>query len=439
MNRYRVEAILEAPVAVRRDRQSERSESVRSIGGTLVRGALARSYLQQRGQTDETFRRLFLDEGTCRFGPLDPTPRVFPLTAVTCKREGDRHTVVDQLWVRIAQHWLGGPLPGEAETPWRHCRRCGADLKTLMGFFHEDEGRVRAATHDRHSVAAHVGVDRATLTAAESIFYTLEALDPVPEQPPSDHPSTARHDSPPAVHAQPNRRPYSLVGWLEAESDLLAALQGLLTDDGGVVYLGHHRTRGYGRVRLHIAPESAPNPTAVQGEWDTWSAALIGFLKAPPFAVPAIEPRSDFFFSLSLPTGAILVDHVLRYSLDPASMVGWLPPLPQPDDGLTTPQRPAITLPTGGTVRCVGAVSRHERVRGWNAAHGLPRQDEWAVMRGAVYAYWFQGIPEERQALNHELWRVSQAGIGLRRNEGFGVVEVSGDFHCHHCNQETRP
>ena len=81
MKRYRVEARLESPLVVRRERQSQRSEGVQSIGGTLLRGAFAQAYLQCYGQPDTTFRRLFLDEEGCRFGPLDPADRVFPLTA----------------------------------------------------------------------------------------------------------------------------------------------------------------------------------------------------------------------------------------------------------------------------------------------------------------------------------------------------------------------
>ena len=72
MNKVPVTAKLLAPVAIKRDRQSERSESVRSVAGTLVRGALASLYLQRHGQADDDFNRLFLNEASCRFGPLGP-------------------------------------------------------------------------------------------------------------------------------------------------------------------------------------------------------------------------------------------------------------------------------------------------------------------------------------------------------------------------------
>ncbi|MGQ4807410.1 hypothetical protein NKDENANG_00758 [Candidatus Entotheonellaceae bacterium PAL068K] len=74
MKQVNVTAQLLAPVAIKRDRQSEHSGSVRSVAGTLVRGAFAAIYLQQHGQADHTFGRLFLDQASCRFGPLDPGP-----------------------------------------------------------------------------------------------------------------------------------------------------------------------------------------------------------------------------------------------------------------------------------------------------------------------------------------------------------------------------
>ena len=83
----------------------------------------------------------------------------------------------------------------------------------------------------------------------------------------------------------------------------------------------------------------------------------------------------------------------------------------------------------------ITAVTKHERLRGWNAAHGLPRQDEWMVARGSVYVYCFKGTADEREALIGQLVDLSEKGVGLRRNEGFGTVSMSDDFHRRFCRQ----
>ncbi|NLX99913.1 MAG: hypothetical protein GXY83_27765 [Rhodopirellula sp.] len=414
MNCFRLTATLESPVAIKRDRQSERSEGVRSIGGTLLRGALATVYLQQHGVADDSFGRLFLDENRCRYGPLDPADRVFPQTAAACKREGIGHGLVDLLWFRLAQQWVAGVLPEEAEQAWRQCRMCKADIKNRTGFWYDANGQVREAERDRRTVAAHVGIDRVTSTAAESVFYTLEAM-------------------------APGDRDADLFGWLAADDETRTTLEELLASEDHVVYVGHHRTRGYGGVRLSIGESVEPpdEPQLFQA-WDRWSESLIAFLTASPFRIDGLDAEGDFFFSLSLPNGAILLDDVLRYTLDPTAMEKWLPPLPDPTDVRPVKDRPFQTLASGGALQCVTAVAKHERVRGWNTAHGLPRHDEWGLMRGTVYTYWFRGTRQERQQLKTGLRQLSDAGIGIRRNEGFGVVQVSDDFHSRFCRQEEQ-
>ena len=255
-----VTAQLLAPVAIKRDRQSERSESVRSVAGTLIRGALAAVYLQRHGQVDDTFRHVFLNEGACRFGPLDPGPNHCPLTAVACKREGIKHALVDQLWFRIAQHHMAGRVPENAEAAWRQCEQCKADLKSYNGFWQKENGHLGEKSSDKHYVAAHVGIDRHTATAAESIFYTLEAM----------LPSGQKED---------------LYGWLMADDEALAALQTLLQDEDHHISVGHHRTRGYGDVRLQLGKPIDKGDS----EWTQWSRDLVAFLSSPPLCVPNLD------------------------------------------------------------------------------------------------------------------------------------------------------
>ncbi len=145
-------------------------------------------------------------------------------------------------------------------------------------------------------------------------------------------------------------------------------------------------------------------------------------------AAPEMSPDRHFLFTISLPTGAVLVDDLLRYTLDPAGMVPWLPPLPPPDPTIRTFETPGKEF-EGSRLWCVTAMAQHERLRGWNAAHGLPRQDEWAVTRGSVYAYLYEGDASGQAALQAKLRDLEARGIGARRNEGFGRVVVCDAFH----------
>ena len=410
-----ITARLLAPVAIKRDRQSERSANVRSVAGTLVRGALATLYLQRHGQADAAFERAFLNEETCRFGPLDPEPNIFPLTAVSCKLEGLEHALADVLWLRVAQHLSAGSLAEEIESTWRQCSECGADMKGQSGFWRDYDGRLREMYGDRHETAAHVGIDRSTGTAAESIFYTLEALAP----------SGAEVD---------------LHGWIRADNEALDTVQRLLEAEEGRISIGHARTRGYGDVILRLGKSVTPDVQYLEervDRWTKWSQDLNEALAKPSFSLSGLAPDS-FFFSLSFPTGVVLVDRFLRYSMDPARMIDWLPPISEVGTAFPLNNRPPRQLGTGGAVRWVAAVTGHERLRGWNAAHGLPRQDEWMVARGATYVYCFEGGSEQREALFTRLGALAEDGVGLRRNEGFGVVTVSDEFHRRFYRQEAQ-
>ncbi|MCL6502306.1 MAG: hypothetical protein K6T86_06435 [Pirellulales bacterium] len=411
MNRYRMTGVLESPLVVRRERQSQRSEGVRYVSGTLVRGALAQAYLQVYGQPDARFAALFLDEASCRFGPLDPGDHICPRTAYSCKREGGfhadgKHGVVDTLATLVSSAFLGKP-PARLRCP---DNGCAADLKAMEGFWEYCHGQPATAHRRwRRGSATHVGIDRTTYTAAEGMLFSLPTMEPETMQ----------------------QGPAGLVGWLAATDEAAGHLQSLLAATGGVVRLGHARTRGYGRVRLVLGTSeptdsqsgASVSPSARPRRWQEQSGDLLDRLR-----LPQLDPDRDFLFTLSLPCGAVLLDRLLCYTLDPAGMVDWLPPLPPPDPALVAEDHPAVSC-GGGTLRCVAAVAQHERLRGWNAAHGLPRRDEWAVIRGAVYAYWYRGGDEGRAELSERLMQLEQTGLGARRNEGFGRVVVGDDFH----------
>ncbi|PZS33527.1 MAG: hypothetical protein DLM58_07505 [Pseudonocardiales bacterium] len=59
--------------------------------------------------------------------------------------------------------------------------------------------------------------------------------------------------------------------------------------------------------------------------------------------------------------------------------------------------------------------TRPVRVSGWHMASGLPKPDEWALDAGSTFVV--EGLPDDAAArLAH--------GIGLRRREGYGEIEV---------------
>lgn len=77
-------------------------------------------------------------------------------------------------------------------------------------------------------------------------------------------------------------------------------------------------------------------------------------------------------------------------------------------------------LGTGVTITRVWV--RHERVGGWNRATNLPKPEELAVSAGSTFL-----LACEREPQPARLAALHAAGLGLRRNEGYGSVRVDAE------------
>ena len=64
-------------------------------------------------------------------------------------------------------------------------------------------------------------------------------------------------------------------------------------------------------------PRASANATSRVRRWNEWSCALSEFLASAPDSVHESQPNR-LYFALSFPTGAVIVDRFLRYSVDPA-------------------------------------------------------------------------------------------------------------------------
>ena len=66
-------------------------------------------------------------------------------------------------------------------------------------------------------------------------------------------------------------------------------------------------------------------------------------------------------------------------------------------------------------------------VSGWNAALGLPKEDDRAIAAGSVF--FFEYLGDNPDSLSQRLKCLESAGLGERRSEGFGRVIVCDPFH----------
>jgi CRISPR-associated protein Csx10 len=120
---------------------------------------------------------------------------------------------------------------------------------------------------------------------------------------------------------------------------------------------------------------------------------------APPIAG---SPRPDGALVIRLSSPAVVVDDAGRATLDPAK---------------------EILRVLGMEARALRASrcwTRPVRIGGWHAASGLPKPVELAMSMGSAVVLHF-----DRQPSQDQLRRLASDGVGLRRIEGFGTVDVN--------------
>jgi CRISPR-associated protein Csx10 len=126
---------------------------------------------------------------------------------------------------------------------------------------------------------------------------------------------------------------------------------------------------------------------------------VAGTVTAP--AVPASR-RADGALVIRFTSPALIVDDAGRPTLDPVTEILRVLKLP-----------PAAAGESRAWIRA-------DLVSGWHAASGLPKPAEIAIAMGSVIVLWLTEQPNQ-----DALSRLVTDGIGLRRVEGFGMLELN--------------
>jgi len=393
----------EAPLVLRASRTSSQfTPTLTFIPGTTLRGALALSYLRERGHPEDAlFHDIFLS-GAVSFGPLFPSRanvagRPLPASAVACKRYGAKHkaSVGDALLRLELADVLGTPQPLDE---WEACPDCRIQFpgrspykrERLSGYYLEqnDFRTIKPATR----MLTGVGMSRTTGTAAHGILFSMEAVETVRSF------ENLKEDNESAKRAECFKGRMRIYG---EESGTLADRLKELAPEGGILRLGAARSRGQGRVRVVEWRLVNHQGLALEKRWGALNTVVRRL-----WAQYSVEPEGEYF-TLTLDSPLILRDKCLR---------------PLRPDGLDAE---AFWLPA--EVERRRALLDEVILQGWNAAWRLPKQDTLAIGTGAVFLF---RVPEElRDTVQARLEIVECEGLGERRNEGFGRVRVCDPFH----------
>jgi len=166
----------------------------------------------------------------------------------------------------------------------------------------------------------------------------------------------------------------------------------------GEARIGKARNRGYGRIAISPPLEM---PAAIREEW----SQDIQF-----------SASNKAGFAIFLFSDAILLDRALRHSrfLDKDSLAFWL--------NLDTPDGLCVHIDPEGERR---SFFKGSRVAGFNQHRKMPLPFEQAISRGSVFSITYEG----KEDISGKLKTLQADGIGLRRNEGYGMIVVNHNIH----------
>lgn len=172
--------------------------------------------------------------------------------------------------------------------------------------------------------------------------------------------------------------------------------------------IGHGRSRGLGQVQIRTVLPAAPTLPRLDD--------LVTQVEAFSQRVRAVRNDGEAwaYLPVTLESDMIVRD---RYLLPCSSG--------DPHETLFRYQPPPADL----SMRLVTAVQRTGWIGGWDALRGLPRPFHLVVQHGSVWVYQVPAdMAQVRAALTWWI-QAEQAGLGERRDEGFGRIRLLHPLH----------
>jgi CRISPR-associated protein Csx10 len=376
MTYFTLTAELQSPLFIQENRQSNAAKGLRYLPGSSLRGAFAANYLRQGGTPDDmAFKKIFLDSPV-QFPNMLPSvlpdniSKPLPLTAHSCKRNGgfktqDGHGVTDALAAYVAAEIEEKPVKDVFQ-----CQVCHQDMKPMSGFWN-NQVESPAASEPVKIYQRHTGIDRLTGTVAPSIYYITQGVAESVKQ----------------IDGTYNSQ--FLTGGIYLDDEQIAILSDWCNNS---IFAGADRTRGMGEMLVELKETDNPGFTLI--EWDNAFRQKIGSFTSRP--IPC-----GIYVSICLTSHAIFVDRFLR---------------PSPELVMSFPDMEPV-------LRII-----HDRpIFGWQTSWGLPKPVDIGIDMGSVYLFQYHG--DTIDDLENFLTQLIRQGVGLRKPEGFGQIQVCDPLH----------
>ena len=380
--------MLESPIITGgRKPAGQAVEAVQYIRGGLIRGAVAKAWLVDLGNSepDNDFKQLFINGDAGIFRNCTPGAKVLPATAAGCKdfpgflakNDTEKHGIFDTLCEKIVSEKAGWMYQPNCPNPG-----CGGRVESQGGFY-EDVAGSYEKRHLNTRLLTRVAINRQRKVAADELLYHLTSVDQL----------------------SIDGKEVCLQGTVRVPSALTNKVADTLQKK--VKRLGGGSSRGLGKVNLevkkHISSDTLAQRiddfnNALRAVWETYS-------KLPNVKIGTFEGT---YFSVNLQSDAILT-----------AEDGW-----QRSMAITAPMLQEMAGCTAD-VELIRSFASYDYAGGWNAAWRLPKETELSTCMGSVFVFRTPDIDAWIPALKH----LEKIGVGNRREEGFGQILICDRFH----------
>jgi|GEM_PF-1375162 len=359
------------------------------IAGSAVRGAFAARYISLKGLSGKDEFTQFFSSNEVRFGNLYPESEggfvlPLPISAKTCKGYKGFKNDDPSKEIHGVSDYLLQEMP-------ESCFFCNAPLETYPCFyeFAPDNYNYCKKVEVGKRFSVHSEIEDKTKRSNEGILYTLEHI---------------------------NEEETFVGNIIFSQESLYESFKNLFFSSGTEISfkIGQACSRGMGKVIVTNFSRSDSSLFAIS------KATVEERVKA--FNEGNLA-NNEIKFSLTLFSDAIICDKFLRYL---TTIPEWL-------------VEGELNLPSGRIER-INAFAAYKMLSGWNAAIGLPKENEIAINKGSSFLYTFMGRGEEdNRKLIQALEELENRGIGFRRNEGFGEIIVCDPVHLYLRELEESP